>query len=181
MPDVEELPEPIAEPVAEPTPTSTLINEPEESQAMEEPDKSEESVVTASVDTGDRSPFLSPELTTSHDAGNGNAAPEPDINSEVTPPDPPEPSSDLTESGLFMFSLLMHPQKRAYLGNKLFDDDFESYDRMVNKISMQKSIDHSLVIADNELYIHDISVTAISAAELLRTIKTYFGETDYKD
>ena len=176
----EELPETTDEPITEPITAPELVELPEEPPIVDKPVEVKKTVVQPVEDSG-RSPFLSPELTTSHKEGASGTAPELKIHSEVVPPDPPAPSPDLTDSGRFMFSQLMHPQKRAFLGNKLFDDDFGSYDRMVNKICLQKTVNHALVIADNELYIHDIEVTAIPAAELLRTIKTYFGESEHKN
>ncbi len=126
-------------------------------------------------------PFLSPELTTTFKKGAENSNIDLGIHSDITPPEPVSTPTDLDEKGLFIFAILMHPIKRAYLGNKLFDDNFGAYDQMVVRICHQKSMQHAIVIADNELYIHGISVDQIPAAELIRTIKTYFGKTKFNE
>ncbi|MDP8228297.1 MAG: hypothetical protein P9M15_02455 [Candidatus Electryoneaceae bacterium] len=115
--------------------------------------------------------FLSPELTSRGGRDVHNV--------HVSPSTPVEIPDVINESCVHLYALLMTPKRREFLGDQIFDDNFGAYDQMVYKTCRQRNVQHALTVADNELYHRDIPASAIPAAELLRTIKSYYGKEGF--
>jgi len=109
-------------------------------------------------------------------------APPPTQARPVTKPELPSlpadlaPPATLDDSGLSLYSILMSDENRGFYSGTIMDKDLKAYQRLVIQICRQKVGKNALIIADNELFIREISPAAGPAAKFLTTIRRYFIE-----